>query len=162
MRRATADATGNGGNNSTSTAGARKTTRAPDLDVSTIVKNAVPQTPPAATHIIPLEIWNYNDPYPNSTKLLHFGSPGRANITFAAPDDGGPTAPSLLEHIDGGVLPPNSNFGYNTFTLETGDVVELRISNYDNMEHPLHLHGHWYVAWLSGSRSFSRPPNRCS
>jgi FtsP/CotA-like multicopper oxidase with cupredoxin domain len=67
------------------------------------------------------------------------------NVSFAF----SPSSPSLQERYSGTPPgpPPKPNgrgsavFGFNVLEVRTGEVVEIRIDNFDTGEHPIHLHG---------------------
>ncbi|PRW33210.1 multicopper oxidase [Chlorella sorokiniana] len=105
------------------------------------------ESPPAATERLLLNLSMYNDP---DTNWAHF-SPG-GNISMSIPPkNGGRAVPSIVQALLGRTpLPPNSNFGYNTYFLKPGAVVDIIINNFDTGEHPLHLHGHWFWVMAQG------------
>lgn len=115
------------------------------------IHNVVGQKAPEPTRIIPMQIQFYADPAANGTNRPHFAVGNQPNVSYEIKHDGAMTA-SLLETIYDGKLPPNENMGHDTITLLPGDIVELRIDNYDGGEHPLHLHGHWMYVMARGKQ----------
>ncbi|KAF7341807.1 Laccase 17 [Mycena sanguinolenta] len=74
-----------------------------------------------------------------------------------------PDLPTLLKIINGATTANDFNVTENTFVLERGQVVELRIHGADHgITHPFHLHGHAFdvVKSASGPTNYVNPPRR--
>ncbi|KAF7341780.1 Laccase 17 [Mycena sanguinolenta] len=74
-----------------------------------------------------------------------------------------PDLPTLLKIINGATTANDFNPTENTFVLERGQVVELRIHGADHgITHPFHLHGHAFdvVQSASGPTNYVNPPRR--
>ncbi|KAK9823622.1 hypothetical protein WJX72_004296 [[Myrmecia] bisecta] len=68
----------------------------------------------------------------------------RANInghTFSLPTMDDPTAAPLAQLALAGQTSP-ANSMPNIFTIQSGQVYQVILNNYDNNEHPIHFHGH--------------------